>query len=369
MYIKFLRKYGLVLALLLLINQILPTVQAQSAVDPKGFWEMMNAARLANGVGLYAWNDQLAEAARIQAEDIAQRSERNHIGSDGSTVQERAARLGYESYPDAVRVSENWSTGSALEAMAYFLEDQIHRDNMLLPIWREVGVAKAERVEGGELWVVVFGARPGVLPIFLNEGEERTTESRVNVILRTEEAGYSEEVFTTPIEMRVAEAENLADAAWQAWQPEIEIELSSSGGEKTVVAEVRDSLGHTAQYSDTIYLVAPDGPVPTSDAQFAPTLTASPTSTLTPTPTATLPPTATPLPTATPTPTATLTPTMTPIPTATPIPTPTPTPNPSFLGQIGDANGLLLFVGGALIFFGVVQLLWLIYMVRQQRKQ
>lgn len=370
---SFFHRCAIIVVLWVLFSQTGGTIRAQTAIDPNtSFWEMINSARLANDVGLLAWNEQLAEAARTQAEDIAQRSERNHTGSDGSTVQQRAARVGYESYPDAVRVSENWSTGNALEAMAYFLEDQIHRDNMLLPIWREVGVAKAERVEGGELWVVVFGARPGVLPIFLDEGKERTTEPQVKVTLRTEEAGYSEDVFTTPIEMRVAEVDNLSDAPWQAWQAEIELDLSVSGGEKTVVAEVRDSFGHTVQFSDTIYLVVADGPVPTADVQLAPTLTASPTSTSTPTPTMTATPTTTPTPTATPTASPTPIPSPTPISSPTPIPTPTPTPSPTFLGQMSQMSGtnwLLLFVGIALIFFGIVQSLSLIYLIRQRRKE
>ena len=340
---------------LFLLNQATPSANAQAPFEPKGFWEMINAARQANNVGLLAWNDQLAEAAQVQAEDIAQRNERNHIGSDGSTVQERAARVGYGSYPDAVRVSENWSTGNALQAIAYFLEHEIQRDNLLLPIWREVGVAKAEPIEGGELWVVVFGAQPGVLPIFLNQNQARTTKQRVTVQLRAEEAGYREEIFTTPIEMRVAEADVFENASWQAWQPEIELQLSSVGGEKVVMAEFRDSLSNTMQLSDTIYLVLQNGPVPTALVQLAPTLTASATPTLTPTPTVTPPPT------------ATATPTATPIPTATPLPTPTPTATPNLLSQVSEANGLFLLIGLLFILLGIMQLLWLIRMKRRHR--
>jgi hypothetical protein len=312
---------------------------AQSTISREEMVEVINAARRANGVGRLQWNGMLAEAAQRHAEEIAGRVDPSHTGSDGSTPQERAGRVGYGSYPDAIRVSENWSTGSAMEAMAFFLEDQIHRDNLLSPVWREVGVGRAEQESGQELWVVLFGAQPGVLPVFVNDDEPRTTDRLVTVQLSAEEAGYDEQVFTGPVEVRVAERESLEDAAWQPWQPEVTLELTAGGGEKTVVVEYRDAQGRAVQASDSIFLVQPDGPVPTARVQFAPTLTPTYTPSVTPTPTPTPTPTVTPTPTPTATPTATL--------------TPTPTPTPGLLGLPAGSNLSLLLVGIAVVTLGV----------------
>ncbi|MGH2542063.1 MAG: CAP domain-containing protein, partial [Ardenticatenaceae bacterium] len=267
------RRLLALLASLMMLLGATHVVAAQLPFPREQMRELIVAARRANGVGLLAWNEALAEAAQRHAEEIASREEPSHLGSDGSTPQERAARVGYGAYPDGVRVSENWSTGSAMEAMAFFLEDQVHRDNLLSPVWREVGVGRAEQPGGQELWVVLFGAQPGVLPVFINQDAARTTDSLVTVQLSAEEAGYSEELFTDPVEVRVAEAEQLAEAPWQPWQPEVTVELSSGGGEKSVVVEYRDAQGHTVQASDSIFLIQPDGPLPTPRAQFAPTLT------------------------------------------------------------------------------------------------
>ncbi len=329
---RFLLPFALLLALLLAAP-----VAAQAPLAPKEMFKLINTARLANGVGLLAWNDTLAEAAQRHAEDNATRDDPGHVGSDNSTPAERAARVGYGVYPDAIRVSENWSTGSALEAMAFFLEDQIHRDNMLAPLWREVGVGRAERASGQTVWVVLFGAQPGVLPIFVNQDAERTTERRVTVQLSGEEAGWSEEIFTAPVEVRVAEAAQLEAAPWQPWVPEVEIELGAEGGERLLVAEYRDAQGRTVQASDTIFLVQPQGPVPTSRAQFAPTVTPSATPTLTPTATATATPTLTPTPSVTPTPTI----------------TPTPTPAPGLLALPDYVNFPLLLAGVLLLTLGL----------------
>lgn len=327
---------------LLLLLVLLPaSAQAQRPEPERLFWEMTNEARAANGVGRLVWNEQLAEAAQLHAADIAGRDDPSHIGSDGSTPQERAARAGYPPYPEGVRASENWSTGSALEAMAYFLEDQIHRDNMLLPLWREVGVGRAETSWGGELWVVLYGAQPGVLPIFVNQDEPRTTQRRVMVQLRSEEAGYSPERFTTPVEMRLGEPETIEMARWRPWQPEAEITLSPGGGDKTVIVELRDAQGHVVASSDMITLVVPNGPVPTPRTQLAPTATT------------TLVPTETPIPTGTPPvpATATVLPTLPPAPTpALPIPLPPGVDQPQFLLGLGLIGWVVAFVLG--IIFG-----------------
>jgi hypothetical protein len=325
------------LALLLCVRLTPPAALAQGPLSPEEMRELINAARVANGLGLLAWNDQLAAAAQAHADDIGAREDPSHTGSDGSTPQDRAVRAGYGSYPDAVRVSENWSTGTAMAAMAFFLEDPEHRDNMLMPAWREVGVGSAGWIGGGELWVVVFGAQPGVLPVFVNDDASHTTEPVVTVQLSSEEAGWAEAIFTAPVEVRVAESGQLEEAAWQPWQPQVLLELEPPGGTKLVVAQYRDAQGRTVEASATIFLVQPDGPLPTPRVQLAPTLT----------------PTATPAPTATPT--ATATPTMTPTPaptptvTATPQPTPSPTAAPLLVLPAENAPLLLLALVATLV--------------------
>lgn len=304
----------------------------KQSATPTLFYEMINEARRANSVGLLGWNEALAAAAQAHADDIATRSDPSHLGSDGSLVAERVARTAFRSYPDRMMVSENWSSGTALEAMKFFLEDQIHRDNLLLPNWREVGVGHATRTDGWELWVVVFGAQPGVYPIFVNRDEPRTTSRTVTVQVRSEEAGYAPDIFTGATEMRVADARLIAEAAWQPVQPEVTIELVEGGGDHSVVAELRDAQGRVVRAVDTIYLIGEAAPLPTARVVLAPTLT----------------------PSATHTPTAT--PTITPTPTNTPTPTitPTPTPTPTVLEQVQRSPVLLGGAGLAVLLVGVL---------------
>lgn len=328
------RRGILAVFLLFLITTRSVFAQAQPGT-PREMFDMINEARKANGVGLLAWNDDLAAAAQAHAEDIAANPGIGHSGSDGSTVSDRVARTNYQSYTGRMMVSENWSVGTALDVMKFFLEDQIHRDNLLLPIWREVGIGRAMYNETNELWVVDFGAQPGVYPIFVNGDAPQTTERTVTVDLRNEEAGYEPTIFTSIAEIRVADAREISDTVWMPFQPQVTIELVAGGGEHSVVAEFRDPEGHVVQSIDTIYLVEASGPLPTARVALAPTLTPS----FTPSPTNT--------PTVTPTPTATATPSV------TPTVTPTPTPTPLFK-TVTDNPPLLIGAGIAILLMGIL---------------
>ncbi|MDQ4078366.1 MAG: CAP domain-containing protein, partial [Chloroflexota bacterium] len=151
------RKQSLIALGLLLPLLLLPlAARAQSPVSREEMRELVNAARLANDVGVLAWNKQLAEAAQRHAEDLATRGDAGHSGSGEPTPEERAVQAGYGTYPGAVRIGENRAVGTALEAVAFFLADEIHRESLLRPAWREVGVGYATRADGQELWVVLF---------------------------------------------------------------------------------------------------------------------------------------------------------------------------------------------------------------------
>ena len=298
---------------------------------------LANQARLDNGLGWLAWNEALAAAAQSHAEENLSRPDPGHTGLDGSTPEERAARAGYPGYPDGVRVGELWSNGSALEAMTFFVTDPEHRDALLLPLWRELGVGHASNDER-EVWVIVLGAQPGVLPMVVEEGAERTTAPEVELRLSTEEAGFAPEVFGAPVEVRVAVEGELETAPWQPWAPSLTLPLpAAASGETTLVAEYRDESGRTVQASDRIIVVRDDAPLPTAVVQLAPTLTPTVTPTVTPTAT----PTATPTPSPTPTPTIT--------------PTPTPTPVLGVIALPGGSN-VPLFLGGlgAVLLAGVL---------------
>lgn len=119
----------------------------------------VNQARADAGLGPLAVHPLLNQAAQNHVNDMIVNYVYGHYGSDGSTVRMRVARTGYSNTP---WVSENWvSASSPAGAMRWWMNDYIHRVNILTPRWQEIGVGVGRR--GNEMiFVTVFSAGGGV---------------------------------------------------------------------------------------------------------------------------------------------------------------------------------------------------------------
>ena len=301
--------------------------------DPIVTWQVLvNKARLDEGLAPYSFSTLLAAAAQRHADDLAAHQISSHTGSDGSTAKQRVANAGYAAWTwnngDLI-VGENFWTGfgSIEDAMAFFLEDPPHRDNVLSTQYREIGIGVATDTAGRNYYVLDFGARPNVLPIFVNDGAANTENPQVAIRLTNEEArpGGSGTIFMgRAIELRASNEPDFGDRPWQPWEPLVPWTLPDTPGEYTVYVQFRDAAGRTAASADAITLGegAPSTPIP-----IPPSPTPEPTATSIP-PSPTLEPTITPEPAAplVSEPTATLAPIVTPTPEPPPGAAPTLTP-------------------------------------------
>ena len=283
----------------------------------------INRERLARGLVPYALNTQLTVDAQAHAQDIGSMGQYGHTGTDGSTVTDRAARAGYGKYSWGYRIGENWARyHDTATAMAMWMESALHRNNILHALYREFGIGVASAQNGGFVYVVVFGAQPNVLPIFVNDGATETRTLDVTITLSNEEVaqnGDGANNIGRAVEVQISNAADFASAKWQPFAQHVSWALMPGGGTKTIYVKYRDAKGRTTTVSDSIvYGALAD----LNRALVVPTVTVTATSTPRMTQTATrtlLRPTSTATPTLSPTgtPTATLTET----PTATPIAT------------------------------------------------
>jgi len=120
-------------------------------------WQLINQQREQAGLYPLKYNDTLALAAQRHAEDCAQRQQGGHTGSDGSTLQERLARVGYK----GKWVSESWAWArSPQQAVAMWLDEtppnDPHRRMLLSDTLQEVGVGVA-RAQWGYYFIADFG--------------------------------------------------------------------------------------------------------------------------------------------------------------------------------------------------------------------
>jgi len=101
---------------------------------------LINNARAQNGLPALAVNPQLTAAAQAHSIDMACHNLISHSGSDASSVGQRVAAAGY----NASRSSEIiYGSGYPQTAFEWWMNDQLHRDEILNPNITEMGVGYA----------------------------------------------------------------------------------------------------------------------------------------------------------------------------------------------------------------------------------
>ena len=250
---------------------------------------LINQARLREGLAPLGNSTLLNRAAQRHADDLASEDRQatlgqvTHEGSDGSGYQQRIREARYSAWNDGLMVDEVlWAgLGTAEDALVWFRR-QSGADAASGSDWevltdvryREAGVGYAED-DGVRHFVVVVGARPGVLPIFINDGVGMTESPLIALRLTNEEAvplgdGAS---IGKAIEVRLSNRPDFEGLPWQPWEPLLPWQLSGEElGEYAVYVEFRDGAGRTAVAEAIIRLVAPGESPPILRQQPADTM-------------------------------------------------------------------------------------------------
>lgn len=352
-----------VLGLIALAALLPVTTRAQSPNAVADLAARINRERIARGLAPYALNAQLTAAAQAHAEDLARSGkyrtpDEGHSGSDGSTVFDRVARTSFGAYSWGRRLGENWAHyGDTAHTFTEWMNSAPHRNNILHPLYREIGIGVAPASEGGFLYIVDFGAEPNGLPFFINDLDTETRAVTVTLTLSDEQVapnGDGASNIGHPTEVQISNSADFSNSKWQSYSTKINWLLTAGAGTKTVYVKYRDAKNRTATASDSIFLNVPatPSPSPTRTLTRTPPPTASATASMTATPSS--PPSATPTQPSTDTPTlaATSTPTM-----IAPTPSATPALNSA------SVSGAAMLLGGsaslALLGFAVVVMILL----------
>lgn len=107
---------------------------------------MINSARAANGLPPLTLQNQLSAAAWQHSQDMACGDFISHTGSDGSSFKNRVAAQGYANYNTArenIYVGDPNFGGSPQGAFDWWMNSQVHRDNILHAGVTEIGIAYA----------------------------------------------------------------------------------------------------------------------------------------------------------------------------------------------------------------------------------
>ncbi len=119
--------------------------------------DLSNAARSENDLAPLAQSEALARAAQDHACWMAETGEFSHSGEDGSTIADRARDAGF----DYRFVAENIAFGQRTpeQVVSGWMESEGHRENLLSPRARKIGIGLAANDEGRVYWVMSLGQR------------------------------------------------------------------------------------------------------------------------------------------------------------------------------------------------------------------
>jgi uncharacterized protein YkwD len=212
--------------------------------------ELVNAARLAEGLPPYKHSPELANAARYHAADMQQDDYFQHdtfdVGGDehifGCHWYERL-----QTYYPITQAGENIAAGHRTpeELVNGWLNSPGHRRNILSTSW-EIGVGFFDFY-----WVQDVSRRDNVYPLVINR--EAATTDTVDVTLY---------LYGSWDELRLRND----GSEWSGWQPfsnEVTWQLAAIPGLRLVEAEMRTSAT-SALSSDTVELSIADLPPPTA---------------------------------------------------------------------------------------------------------
>lgn len=118
---------------------------------------IINEVRAAHGLPPLTYNETLAQAAQIQANDCAERGWCSHTGSDGSDIKARVLRVGYS----PASWAECWAIRLTPQGAVDIWMDEIppndpHRRTLLTTWLNEIGIGVA-KAHWGYYFIAVFG--------------------------------------------------------------------------------------------------------------------------------------------------------------------------------------------------------------------
>jgi len=219
----------------LFVAVVFSSTPAYAAYSSGTLVTLTNSERAKAGLGALSVNSALTSAATAKANDMLAKGYFAHTSPDGRTPWDFITAAGY----DYVYAGENLAIGysSASELMSAWMNSQTHRDNILNPNFREIGIAVVSgQYNGAETTIVAqeFGAQVAA--------EEQTAAQEQS----QETAGESNQGTTptpaasiAPITINKAKSNYKPNSIFE--NEEIEIQISINGEIQTLEAQVGEA--------------------------------------------------------------------------------------------------------------------------------
>jgi uncharacterized protein YkwD len=139
------------------VRIVTPNAAMIASIEKQAF-DLINEKRAEIGLGPLRWSDDLAKLARLHSDDMADEKYFSHKGSDGTMVDDRAAKLGIINWS---AIGENIAFERGYENAAEFtverwMQSPAHKQNLLDQRWKETGMGVAILPDGTYYFTQVF---------------------------------------------------------------------------------------------------------------------------------------------------------------------------------------------------------------------
>jgi hypothetical protein len=247
--------YLVTIAVIIVAAGMPQPVAAQAADTVPRVLAAVNAARIENSLPPYQLNSLLTLSAQRHSEYQASIGSWTHSSADGGRTLQRALAVGYP----ATRANENVYSGRVTPEEAvhwWYTADADHRNNVLHPVMREIGIGAAPDADGTIYYTMDISAQPNVLPVFINSGAYSTNSPSVTLTLTNEQVFGSAAGRIGPVsQVMISNSPDFSNATQQGFAQWVPWTLDSAGaGQKTVYVRFFDPYGQTADSKATIVL-------------------------------------------------------------------------------------------------------------------
>jgi uncharacterized protein YkwD len=258
-----------VLILLSLVLGLLDPAKAQSGYDPTVQTQMLlydeantvyqgNLARRDNGIPPLRWNLQLTHAARWFSWDSTENRPDDFCGHQDTLdgwPGDRAYAFGYLGGAGAENAFCAYL--SPADAIQGWMNSQGHRDNLLDPNSREIGLGYYRRDSDGRGYVTQdFGNDAVYAPVIIENEAISTISPNVNLYIYDRSTGGGFAGFSAATQMMVSNNAQFSGATWEPYNSNKAWTLTGGTGWRNVYVKTRDWFNRTMTVRDTIYLGA-----------------------------------------------------------------------------------------------------------------
>lgn len=215
---------------------------------------MLNQWRIREGLWPLQINDILMQMAQDQADYLIglpalPRGGDLHLGRQGEYPAQRAVgSYGWPSYGSAARtaIGEVAYVGrSERSAYEYWNTSSIHSNTILSSAYREVGVGVVLHPYG-QLFIIVFGARPGILPVLVDPVNERVYFSDERYQYASGGKWFQK---AQQVQYLVSEGSALLPDEWMTWTLSLSRQITPApfavaftDGQNTIVSTVNPAV-------------------------------------------------------------------------------------------------------------------------------